>query len=44
MGDFIPHFPKKAQCLHELVGLTANKPKRKARNKDTKGAETIPSK
>ena len=25
---FIPHFAKKAQCLHELVGPTASKPKK----------------
>ena len=37
---FIPHFVKKAQCLHEIVGPTANKPKRKARDKETKVAET----
>ena len=38
--QFIPHFAKRAQCLHELVGPTANKPKRKASNKETKVAET----
>ena len=26
--QFIPHFAKKAHCLNELVGPTANKPKR----------------
>ena len=38
---FIPHFAKKAQCLHELVGPTASKPKNrtKARNKETQAAE-----
>ena len=41
---FIPHFAKKAKCLPELVGPTANKPKRKARNKETKVAETTPTK
>ena len=41
---FIPHFAKKAWCLHELVGPTASKPKRKARNKEAKVAETIPTK
>ena len=42
---FIPHFPKKAGCLHELVGPTASKPKKrtKARNKETASAETIPT-
>ena len=41
---FIPHFPKKAQCFHELVGPTASKPKNriKARNKETQAAEAIP--
>ena len=40
---FILHFAKKAQCLHELVGPTASKPKyrAKARNKETKAAEAI---
>ena len=40
---FIPHFAKKAQCLHELVGPTS-KPKNrtKARNKETQAAESIP--
>ena len=42
--QFIPHFAKKAQCLHELVDPTANKSKRKARNKETKVAETTPTK
>ena len=39
---FIPHFAKKAQCLHELVGPTASKPKSraKARNKETQAAVT----
>ena len=41
---FIPHFAKKVQCLHELVGPTASKPKGKARNKETTVAETIPTK
>ena len=37
---FIPHFAKKARCLHELVGPTASKPKNrsKARVKDTEAA------
>ena len=41
---FIPHFTMKAQCLHELVGPTASKPKKrtKARNKETQAAEAIP--
>ena len=41
---FIPHFAKKAQCLHELVGLTASKPKSrtKARPKETEAAVNIP--
>ena len=39
--QFIPHFATKAQCLHEIVGPTANKPKRKAR---AKGNETAPPK
>ena len=30
---FIPHFAKKAQCLHELVSPTANKPKKEVRTK-----------
>ena len=38
--QFIPYFAKKAQCLHELVGPAANKPKRKARNEEAKVAET----
>ena len=42
--QFILHFAKKAQYLHELVGPTANKPKRKARDKETKVAETTPTK
>ena len=41
---FIPHFAKKAWCLHELVGPTASKPKREARNKKAKVAETLPTK
>ena len=28
---FIPHFAKKTQCLHELVGPTGSKPSRKAK-------------
>ena len=42
---FIPHFAKKAWCLHELVGPAASKPKKrtKARNKETQAAETIPT-
>ena len=41
---FIPHFAKKAQSLHELVGPTASKPKNrtKARSKETQAAEAIP--
>ena len=41
---FIPHFAKKAQCLHELVGPTASKPKNKAkaRVKETEAAENKP--
>ena len=41
---FILHFAKKAQCLHELVGPTARKPKNrvKARNKETQAAVTTP--
>ena len=41
---FIPHFAKKAQCLHELVGPTASKPKNrtKARNKETQAAGALP--
>ena len=41
---FIPHFAKKAQCLHELVGPTASKPKSKtkARVKETEAAECKP--
>ena len=37
---FIPHFAKKARCLHELVGPTASKPKNrsKARVKETEAA------
>ena len=42
--QFIPHFVKKAWCLDKLVGPTANKPKRKARDKETKVAETTPTK
>ena len=42
---FIPHFAKKAWCLHELVGPTASKPKNssKARVKETKAAESEPA-
>ena len=42
---FIPHFAKKARCLHELVGPTASKPKNrsKARVKETKAAECEPT-
>ena len=41
---FIPHFAKKARCLHELVGPTASKPKSrtKARVKETEAAECKP--
>ena len=41
---FIPHFAKKAQCLHELVGSTASKPKyrTKARVKETEAAGNKP--
>ena len=41
---FIPHFARKARCLHELVGPTASKPKNrsKARVKETKAAESEP--
>ena len=41
---FIPHFAKKAWCLHELVGPTASKPKSrtKARAKETEAAVNIP--
>ena len=41
---FIPHFAKKAWCLHELVGPTASKPKSrtKARVKETEAAECKP--
>ena len=41
---FIPHFAKKAQCLHELVGPTASKPKNitKANIKETEAAENRP--
>ena len=38
--QFIPHFAMKARCLHELVGPTTNKPKRKARAKENKIAQT----
>ena len=41
--QFIPHFVKKASCLHELVGPTANKPKRKARAKENEIAQTKPT-
>ena len=41
---FIPHFANKAQCLHELIGPTASKPRRKARNKETQAAGIIPMK
>ena len=41
---FIPHFAKKARCLHEQVGPTASKPKTrtKARVKQTEAAENKP--
>ena len=41
----IPHFAKKARCLHELVGPTASKPKNrsKARVKETRAAESEPT-
>ena len=41
---FIPHFAKKAWCLHELVGPTASKPKSrtKARVKETEAAVNVP--
>ena len=41
---FIPHFAKKAWCLHELVGPTASKPKSrtKARVKETEAAVNKP--
>ena len=41
---FIPHFAKKAQCLHELVGPTASKPKNrtKARVKETEASGNRP--
>ena len=41
---FIPHFAKKARCLHKLVGPTASKPKNrtKARVKETEAAENRP--
>ena len=41
---FIPHFAKKAQCLHKLVGPTASKPKNrtKARVKETEAAGNKP--
>ena len=41
---FIPHFAKKAQCLHKLVGPTASKPKMttKARVKETEAAGNKP--
>ena len=41
---FIPHFAKKARCLHELVGPTASKPKNrtKARVKETEAAGNKP--
>ena len=41
---FIPHFAKKAWCLHELVGPTASKPKSKAkaREKETEAAGNKP--
>ena len=42
--QLILHFAKKARCLHKLVGPTASKPKRKARKKEAKVAETIPTK
>ena len=40
--QFIPHFARKAWCLHELVGPTANKPKKKARAKGNEIAPTKP--
>ena len=42
---FIPHFAKKAQCLHELVGPTASKPQNRAKSriKETEAAESIPN-
>ena len=42
---FIPHFAKKAWCLHELVGPTASKLKNrsKTRVKETKAAECEPT-
>ena len=40
---FIPHFAKKAWCLHELAGPTASKLSRKARNKETQAAGIIPT-
>ena len=41
---FIPHFAKKAQCLHKLVGPTASKPKNrtKARVKETEATGNKP--
>ena len=41
---FINKFAEKAQCLHELVGPTSNKQKKKARTKKntTTGVETRP--
>ena len=42
---FIPHFAKKAGCLHELVGPTASKPSRRTetRKEETQAAEIIPT-
>ena len=45
-GGFIPHFAKKAQCLHELIGPTANSKLGKRTNawkKEIQAAETIPT-
>ena len=39
---FIPHFAKKAWCFHELVGPTANKPRKKDRAKGNKIAPPKP--
>ena len=43
--QFIPHFAKKAQCIHELIGPTANSKlsrRTKARKKETQAAESVP--
>ena len=42
--QFINKFAEKAQCLHELVGPTSNRQKKKARTKKntTTGVETGP--